>query len=84
MARTQLGLYQKKITGVGGGDGGQQARYFSMDGWCRHFSNYMGHLCLTKSDFMGGGSRSINNSVGGCSCIRCMYITSQKRREKFY
>ena len=23
--------------------------------WCGHFSNYMGHWCLKKSDCMGGG-----------------------------
>ena len=34
--------------------------YFSMGGWCGHFSNYMGHWCLNKSDYMGGGVLSEN------------------------
>ena len=28
--------------------------YFSMDGWCGKFSNYMGHWRSTKSNYMGG------------------------------
>ena len=49
------------------GQGGRrQLIYFSRDGWCGHFSNYyMGHWCLTKSDYMGDGSGWISNSVGG-------------------
>ena len=34
--------------------------YFSMGGWCVHFSNYMGHWCLKKPDYMGGGGLSEN------------------------
>ena len=37
------------------GGRGRQTIYFSMGGRCGHFSNYMGHWCLTKSDCMGGG-----------------------------
>ena len=60
----QLGLFQKKIPGGGGGR--RQAIYFSMGGRCAHFSNYMGPWCLTNSDYIGGGVRPISNSVGGC------------------
>ena len=31
-----------------------------MGGWCGHFSNYMGHWCLKKFDYMGGGVLSEN------------------------
>ena len=31
-----------------------------MGGWWGHFSNYMGHWCLKKSDYMGGGVLSEN------------------------
>ena len=46
--------YSRKNT-WGGGVGRRQKIYFSMGGRCGHFSNYMGHWCLTKSDCMGGG-----------------------------
>ena len=34
--------------------------YFSMGGWYGHFSNFMGHWCLKKTDYMGGGVLSEN------------------------
>ena len=46
--------------------------YFSMGGWCRHFSNYKGHWCLKKSDYMGGGVLSkswLLTFEMECSCI---------------
>ena len=47
---------EKKIPG----GGRRQTIYFSMGGWCGHFSNYMGHWCLKKFDYMGGGVLSEN------------------------
>ena len=35
--------------------GRRQTIYFSMGGWRIHFSNYMGHWCLKKPDYMGVG-----------------------------
>ena len=59
---------EKNTWGWGGGGGGgrggrRQPIYFSVGGWCEHFSNYMGHWCLAKSDYMGGGFELISNSV---------------------
>ena len=59
-------IIQKSVRAIpekntwGGGGGRRQTIYFSMDGWCGHFSNYMGHWCLKKSDYMGGGVLSEN------------------------
>ena len=44
------GHFQKKRPGKGR----RQAIYFSMGGWCLKLSNYMGHLCPTKSNYIGG------------------------------
>ena len=51
------GYSRKNYLGGGGGGGGgrRQMIYFSMGGWCVHFSNYMGHWCLKNPDYMGGG-----------------------------
>ena len=46
--------------GGGGWGGRRQTIYFSMGGCCGHFSNNMGHWCLKKSDYMGGGVLSEN------------------------
>ena len=36
-----------------------------MGGLCGHFSKYMGHLCLTKSYYMGGGYCCVQHSFIG-------------------
>ena len=54
--RSDLGLFQKKIPR----GGRRQTIYFSMGGGCKHFSNYIGHWCLKKSDYTGGGVLSEN------------------------
>ena len=50
------GYSRKKIPG----GGRRQTIYFSMDGWSGHFSYFMGHRCLKKFDYMGGGVLSEN------------------------
>ena len=46
--------------------GRRQAIYFSIGGWCGKFSNYMGHWCPTKSNWVvgislrGRGRKNIN------------------------
>ena len=71
-----LGLFQKKIPGER--EEGKQF-FFSVDGRCRHFSNYMGHWCLTKSDCMGGG-------VGPCQflILWVVVIPARKGRKEYY
>ena len=49
------GYSRKNYLGGREGGGKRQTIYFSMVGWCGHFSNYMGHWCLKKSDYMGSG-----------------------------
>ena len=36
-----------------------------MGGWYEIFSNCMDHWCLTKSNYIGGRSGSISNSMDG-------------------
>ena len=62
--------------GGGGGGGRRQAIYFSMGGWCDKFSNYIGHLCQTKSNYMGGWYFAAWKGK--------KRILSAKKREKFY
>ena len=57
-----LGLFQKKIPGVGGG-GRRQTIYFSMGFWCIHFFKLYGSLVFEKTDYMGGGVLSENRKL---------------------
>ena len=47
--------------------GGKTAGDIFFYGWSvRTFFKLYGSLCLTNSDYIGGGVRPISNSVGGC------------------
>ena len=42
---------EKKYLGV---EDGRRCIFLWVIGWCGKFSNYMGHLCPIKSNYMGG------------------------------